>query len=60
MEQVFNVCQTTSVQDAWARGQTLTVHGCVYGLKDGLLTDLDMNISNLAEMRDRQKVLAES
>lgn len=58
MEQVFNVCQTTSVQDAWARGQPLTVHGCVYGLKDGLLNDLDMNISNLDDLRDRQKALA--
>ena len=57
MEQVFNVCQTTSVQDAWARDQVLTVHGCVYGLKDGLLNDLDMNISNPEEMKERQKML---
>ena len=57
MEQVFNVCQTTSVQDAWARDLVLTVHGCVYGLKDGLLNDLDMNISNPEEMKERQKML---
>jgi carbonic anhydrase len=60
MEQVFNVCQTTSVQDAWARGQALTVHGCVYGLKDGLLNDLEMNISNPDEMRECQNILSES
>ena len=40
VEQVANVCQTTMVQDAWDRGQDLTVHGWVYGLRDGLLKDL--------------------
>jgi carbonic anhydrase len=40
IEQVMNVAQTTVVQDAWARGQSLTLHGWVYGLKDGLLHDL--------------------
>jgi len=38
--QVRNVCQTTIVQDAWRRGQTLTVHGWIYSLQDGLLRDL--------------------
>jgi carbonic anhydrase len=37
VEQVMNVCQTTVVQDAWARGQELTVHGWIYGLEDGYL-----------------------
>ena len=40
IEQVMNVAQTTVVQDAWARGQALTLHGWVYGLSDGLLKDL--------------------
>lgn len=40
IEQVTNVCQTTIAQDAWARGQSLSVHGVIYGLKDGLLRDL--------------------
>jgi carbonic anhydrase len=39
-EQVNNVAQTTIVQDAWARGQPVTVHGWIYGLRDGLLRDL--------------------
>jgi carbonic anhydrase len=39
-EQVTNVCQTTVVRDAWARGQSLAVHGVVYDLRDGLLQDL--------------------
>jgi carbonic anhydrase len=51
VEQVVNVCQTTIVQDCWERGQELTVHGFVYGLKDGLLHDLGMNVSSLAELQ---------
>lgn len=43
IEQVANVCQTTIAQDAWERGQPLTVHGWVYGLKDGLLRDLHIS-----------------
>ena len=44
-EQVENVCQTTIVEDAWARDHPLTVHGLVYGLEDGLLRDLGVSIS---------------
>jgi len=40
LEQAANVCETTIVQDAWARGQALAVHGWIYGLEDGLLRDL--------------------
>ena len=43
VEQVTNVCQTTIVEDAWARGQELTVHGVVYDLRDGLLQDLGVS-----------------
>jgi carbonic anhydrase len=43
VEQVRNVCQTTVVEDAWARGQDVTVHGLVYGLEDGLLRDLEVS-----------------
>ncbi len=41
-EQVVNVSQTTIVQDAWARGQQLAVHGWIYRLQDGLLRDLSL------------------
>jgi carbonic anhydrase len=44
IEQVMNVAQTTVVQDAWARGQPLTLHGWVYGLRDGLLHDMHMTL----------------
>jgi carbonic anhydrase len=45
IEQVANVCSTTIAQDAWARGQELTVHGWIYGLRDGLLRDLNATVS---------------
>lgn len=41
IEQCVNVCATTVVQDAWARGQELSVTGLIYGLKDGIIHDLD-------------------
>jgi carbonic anhydrase len=53
IEQVSNVCQTTIVQQAWARGQDLTVHGWIYSLEDGLLNDL--NISTEKIRRERSK-----
>ena len=44
IEQVMNVAQTTVLQDAWARQQSVTLHGWVYGLRDGLLQDLLMTV----------------
>jgi carbonic anhydrase len=49
IEQAANVCSTTIVQDAWARGQELTVHGWIYGLRDGLLRDLQASASSSDE-----------
>jgi carbonic anhydrase len=45
IEQVVNVCQTTVVRDAWGRGQSLAVHGWIYGLRDGLLRDMAMCVT---------------
>jgi len=45
IEQVMNVCQTTIVEDAWSRGQELSVHGWVYSLLDGRVRQLGMDIS---------------
>lgn len=50
IEQVVNVSQTTIVQDAWARGQALAVHGWIYGLQDGLLRDLGMSVTHPEEL----------
>jgi carbonic anhydrase len=49
IEQVGNVCQTTIARDAWERGQKLAVHGWIYGLGDGVLHDLKISVSALAE-----------
>jgi carbonic anhydrase len=46
VEQVANVCGTGIVQDAWARGQPFEVHGLIYGLEDGLLQDLGMDVAS--------------
>jgi len=46
IEQVANVAQSTVLQDAWSRGQEVTLHGWVYGVHDGLLQDLQMNVES--------------
>ena len=45
IEQVVNVCQTTAVRDAWARGRSLAVHGWIYDVTDGLLRDLGLCVT---------------
>jgi carbonic anhydrase len=50
IEQVMNVAQSTVLQDAWARGQNVTLHGWVYGLSDGLLHDLHMTITGDSDL----------
>lgn len=45
IEQVVNVSQTTIVQQAWERGQSLAVHGLIYGLVNGLLQDLQICVT---------------
>ena len=44
IEQVMNISQSTVMQDAWARGQKVTLHGWCYGLKDGLINNLQMTL----------------
>jgi carbonic anhydrase len=45
IEQVANVTSTTIVREAWDRGQDVAVHGWIYGVNNGLLTDLDVTSS---------------
>jgi carbonic anhydrase len=49
IEQVAHVCRTTIVRDAWERGQSLAVHGWIYGLKDGLIRDLETTVAGPSE-----------
>ncbi len=44
IEQVGNIALTTTIQDAWARGQNVAIHGWVYGLHNGLLKDLHVTM----------------
>ena len=53
LEQVWNVCQTYVVQDAWRRGQSVTVHGWIYGLKDGLMHDLGITVNCPEDLQTR-------
>lgn len=46
LEQSRNVCLSTVVEDAWVRGQTVSVHGWVYGLHNGLLKDLRFTVNS--------------
>ncbi len=50
ISQVYNVCQTTVVQEAWKRGQELAVHGWIYALENGLIKDLEVRISTNEEI----------
>jgi len=55
LEQVVNVARTTVVQDAWARGQTLSIRGWVYGLHDGLLRDIGPTVGASNEVVPRYR-----
>ncbi|WP_334119181.1 carbonate dehydratase [Limnobacter sp.] len=50
IEQVKHLCESTLIEDAWERGQSLTVHGWLYSLKDGLVRNLQISISNRHEI----------
>ena len=57
IEQVDHVCKNSIVQDAWQRGQNLTVHGFVYDLADGMLRDMGLTVSGEEQ---RQSVKSKS
>ncbi len=50
IEQVKTLTHTTIIQDAWARGQELSVHGWIYGLSDGLIKDLGVRVDHLGQI----------
>jgi len=67
IEQAENVCLTTVIRDAWARGQKLAVHGWVYSLADGVVRELGMDVDSpealdaayaqaLSQLRDRHGI----
>ncbi|WP_462156604.1 carbonate dehydratase [Pseudoalteromonas sp. GB56] len=60
IEQVRNVCRTNIVQDAWARGQDLTVHGWVYSLENGHIHDMDAVVRCQQELGESYKEALEN
>lgn len=50
IEQTLNVCETTIIQDTWARGESLDVHGWIYGLNDGIIRDLNITMNSPDDM----------
>ncbi len=56
IEQVAHVSHTNVIQNAWRRGQELSVHGWIYGLKDGLLKKLTEPVTNLDQIPDQYKL----
>jgi carbonic anhydrase len=55
LEQVRILCENALIRHAWLRGQKLSVHGCIYGLRDGLLHDLGITISALDEIEPQSE-----
>lgn len=51
IEQTLNVCETTIIQDAWSRKQSLQVHGWIYRLNDGLIKDLRISMDSADDMK---------
>ena len=56
MRQVANVSHTSIVQNAWHRGQELSVHGFIYGIKDGFLKDLDVTVSDPSHIPEQYRL----
>lgn len=48
--QVNRVAQTPIVQNAWQRGQSLSIHGWIYSIRDGLLQDLKVRVSQAEQV----------
>ena len=59
VEQVVNLCQSTVMKDAWTRDQELMVYGWIYGLNDGLLQDLGLNVQGQAALEPLREVAVE-
>ena len=55
IEQVINVAETTTLEDAWNRGQEVAIHGLIYDLGDGILRDLDVSVDRRREKREMRK-----
>jgi len=55
IEQVINVAETTTLEDAWNHGQEVSIHGLIYDLGDGILRNLDVSVDRRREKREMRK-----
>jgi len=55
LEQVRILCENALVKNAWSRGQELSVHGCIYDLRDGILRDLETSMSGEEEVEAKNR-----
>ena len=56
IQQVRNVAKTSILQNVWRNGGSITVHGWIYGLHDGLLRDLKVDISEIAQLHEAFRI----
>ena len=55
IEQTANICRTTILEDAWDKGQEITVHGWIYDIHDGLIRDLNINVGRGNNFQDEYR-----
>ena len=57
LEQTLNVCETNFVQEAWQNGRSLTVHGWIYNMREGVLNKLGIHLASIKQLENlRRKV----
>lgn len=56
-QQVANVSHTNIVQNAWKRGQELTIHGWIYSIQDGILRKLTRPIDGIEQVDERYRMI---
>ena len=56
IQQVSNICHTAIIQNAWHRGQKLSVYGCIYGIKDGLWKNLNVTVKGIEQVAPQYRL----
>lgn len=59
IEQVLNAGRTTVMQDAWLRGQAVSIHGWIYHITDGIFQDLQVTLNSLEDLNELERKMIE-